>query len=250
MNRLPRITALIAEDEAPASARLRELLSGVSWIDVVGECADGPSAIATVDSLEPDLLFLDLQMPGCDGLEVLRSIHHTPAVVFTTAHDRYAVTAFEVGAIDYLLKPFGRERLQAALDRVRRSLGRGPDSSLLERVGEALDSLQRLTRLFIRTRTGIIVVPVTEIRRFETRGDYSALFVEGQRYLIHLPLGELEERLDPKLFVRVHRSHIINLDFVQTMVPLPDSRLEVRLRDGTRITASRARSQWLRELSL
>jgi len=242
-----RITALIADDEAPARKRLRDLLGSVDWVQVVGDCADGPATIEAVNRLEPDLLFLDLQMPGCDGLAVARQIAHQPAIVFTTAHNRYAVAAFELGAVDYLLKPFGQERFALALERLRDLTQRRADPGVAERTAEALDPSARLSRLFVRTHGKIIVVPIAEIRRFEARDDYSALFTGTQRHLIHLTLTELEQRLDRAIFVRVHRSHIVNLDFVEAMIPTDDARLEVVLRDGTRIMASRSRSRALRD---
>jgi two-component system LytT family response regulator len=240
------VTAVIAEDEAPARIRLQELLAEVSWIDVVATCKDGPATIEAVDRLEPDVLFLDLHLPGCDGLRVLRQVTHKPAVIFTTAFDRYAVTAFELGAVDYLLKPFGSERLDAALQRLRETLGRQSDVPVTERAVEVLGPAERLSRLFIRTRTRILILPVPQIHRFEARNDYTAVHAGGQRYLVHLRLGDLERRLDPSVFTRIHRSHIVNLDQVEAFIPRPDSRLEVLLRDGTRILASRARSRVLR----
>lgn len=250
MHAQARITALIADDEAPARKRLRDLLSAVTWVEVVGDCADGPATIAAVDRLEPDLLFLDLQMPGCDGLEVVRRIAHQPAIVFTTAHNRYAVAAFELGAIDYLLKPFGRERFALALERMRDVRGRRAEPRVHERTAEVLDPSVRLSRLFVRTRGRILVIPIAEIQRFEARDDYSALFTGTQRHLVHLRLADLEQRLDPAMFVRVHRSHIVNLDFVEAMIPTEDARLEVLLRDGTRLMASRSRSRELRDQSV
>ena len=245
-----RITALIADDEAPARKRLRDLLGPVTWVEVVGDTADGPATIEAVDRLEPDLLFLDLQMPGCDGLEVVRRIAHQPAIVFTTAHNRYAVAAFELGAIDYLLKPFGRERFALALERLRDVRSRRAEPRVTERTAEALNPSARLSRLFVRTRGRIIVIPIGDIQRFEARDDYTALFAGTQRHLVHLRLADLEQRLDPATFARVHRSHIVNLDFVEAMIPNEDGRLEVVLRDGTRLMASRSRSRELRNQSV
>jgi len=245
-----RITALIADDEAPARKRLRDLLGPVTWVEVVADTADGPATIEAVDRLEPDLLFLDLQMPGCDGLEVVRRIAHQPAIVFTTAHNRYAVAAFELGAIDYLLKPFGRERFALALERLRDVRSRRAEPRVTERTAEALNPSARLSRLFVRTRGKIIVIPIADIQRFEARDDYTALFAGTQRHLVHLRLADLEQRLDPATFARVHRSHIVNLDFVEAMIPNEDGRLEVVLRDGTRLMASRSRSRELRNQSV
>jgi len=247
----PRRTAIIAEDEAPARKRLQTLLADVPWIDVVAACEDGPSTVEAVDRLEPDALFLDLQMPGCDGLQVLERVTHVPAVIFTTAHDQYAVTGFELGAVDYLLKPFGRDRLGVALERLRGVLARGPDASVLDRAMEALAATSRpLTRLFIRARDRILVVPVGKIQRFEARDDYTAAFTDAQYHLIHIGIRDLERRLDPGMFVRIHRSHIVNLACVDALLPTPDSRLEVLLKDGTRLLASRSRSRELRALSV
>jgi two-component system LytT family response regulator len=226
------------------------LLGPVTWVEVVADTADGPATIEAVDRLEPDLLFLDLQMPGCDGLEVVRRIAHQPAIVFTTAHNRYAVAAFELGAIDYLLKPFGRERFALALERLRDVRSRRAEPRVTERTAEALNPSARLSRLFVRTRGKIIVIPIADIQRFEARDDYTALFAGTQRHLVHLRLADLEQRLDPATFARVHRSHIVNLDFVEAMIPNEDGRLEVVLRDGTRLMASRSRSRELRNQSV
>jgi two-component system LytT family response regulator len=250
MHAQARITALIADDEAPARKRLRDLLSGVAWVEVVGDTADGPATIEAVDRLKPDLLFLDLQMPGCDGIEVVKQIVHQPAIVFTTAHNRYAVTAFELGAIDYLLKPFGRDRFALALERLRDLRSRRGEPRVNERAAEALNPATRLSRLFVRTRGKIVVIPVAEIQRFEARDDYTALFTGNQRHLVHLRLADLEQRLDPGVFSRIHRSHIVSLDFVEAMIPGEDGRLEVVLRDGTRLMASRSRSRELRDQSV
>jgi two-component system LytT family response regulator len=245
-----RLTAVIADDEAPARKRLRDLLRDVGWIEILGDCADGPAAVHMVNRLEPDLLFLDLEMPGYDGIEVARKISHRPSIVFTTAHNRYAVAAFELGAVDYLLKPFGRERLAVALERLRDGGGRKKEPWVVDRAAPALDPSATLSRLFVRVRGKIIVVPTATIQRIEARDDYCALFAKDQRYLVHLRLSDLEQRLDPAVFLRVHRSHIVNLNFVEAMVPVPDARFEIVFRDGTRLMASRSRSRELREQSV
>ncbi len=245
-----RLTAVIADDEAPARKRLRDLLQDVAWVEIVDDCADGPATVQSVNRLEPDLLFLDLEMPGYDGLEVARRISHRPAVVFTTAHNRYAVAAFELGAVDYLLKPFGRDRLAVALERLRDVRSRTREPSVVERTAQALDRSAKLSRLFVRARGRIIVVPLVDVQRIEARDDYCALYCKDQRHLVHLRLTDLEQRLDPAVFLRIHRSHIVNLNFVEAMIPAPDARLEIVLRDGTRLMASRSRSRELREQSV
>ena len=241
------ITAVIAEDEAPARKRLRDLLGGVPGVEVLGECADGPSAIQAVDRLQPDVLFLDLEMPGCDGLEVARRITHQPAIVFTTAHNRYAVAAFELGAIDYLLKPFGAERLAATLERVRAAFGE-PAPPAADRLADAL-SRGPMTRLFVRNGRAIVPVAVATIVRFEAVGDYAAVHAGGAPHLVHVSLGRLEERLDPARFVRIHRGHLVNLDHVASFTRHPDGRIVARLRDGAELPVSRAKAQALRGLA-
>jgi two-component system LytT family response regulator len=227
-----RIRALVAEDEAVSRDTLCQLLSEVDWIECVGVAADGRDAVRLIDALEPDLVFLDVQLPELNGLGVLQEVHHQAAVVFTTAHDRYAVAAFEVQAIDYLLKPFGRRRLLQALERVR----------------------GRLTT--IRPRTAVPASPVELIplrldaaTRFEAAGDYVEAHVRGERLLLRMSLGELEQALDGRRFWRVHRSHLVAADAVKSVREHDDERrLVVVLGDGTEIVASRAASRRLREL--
>ena len=239
-------TALIADDEPLARQKLRELVAEVPWMECVGEAADGFEALRQVDGVRPDVLFLDIQMPGLSGLEVLARATHVPTVVFTTAYDRYAVAAFELQALDYLLKPFGRRRFLAAIERVREAVAQREGAPALERAREALQPGRYLTRLFVRDRGRIVPVRVTDIQRLEARDDYVAVYVGGGRHLVHMPMSEFARRLDPERFLQVHRSHIVNLDHVQALVPFDGSRLQVEMRDGAKIMASRTRSKHLR----
>jgi two-component system LytT family response regulator len=243
--------AVVVEDEPIARAQLRDLLAEVDWIEFVGEAADGLSAVRLIDDLKPDLVFLDIEMPELNGLEVLRRITHDPAVVFTTAYDKFAVSAFELEAIDYLLKPFGRDRLLAALDRVRRAIRDSDDEPVATRANEAMEHLQGtgpLTRIFVRDRGRIVPIAVTDIERLEADDDYVAVHTKGRRYLVYLGMSEFEGRLDPQRFLRIHRSHIVNLDHVGAMEPFDATRLQIQMRDGTKIVASRTRSRELRGL--
>jgi len=244
------VTALIADDEPLARQRLRDLIADVDWIECVGEAADGNATLTAIDSLEPDLAFLDIRMPGMSAFEALKRARHKPAVIFTTAYDRYAVTAFELHALDYLLKPFGPERFKAALGRVRAMIGEGALPAIDERAASALSTSGPLTRIFVRGRGQIIPVAVKDITRLEARDDYVAVHAGGQRHLVHITLNALEARLDPERFLRIHRSHVVNLDWVQTMVPHDAVRLEVRLKDGTKLLASRSRSRAIREIAM
>jgi two-component system LytT family response regulator len=242
-------TALIVDDEPLARRKLRDLLAEFPDGELLGEASDGAEAVRAIDELEPELVFLDIQMPLVSGLEVLERTRHKPAVIFTTAHDRFAVAAFELAAVDYLLKPFGRERFRVALERARAVLGQ--ESALVpsvERARRALAGRGPLTRLFVRDRGKIIPIPVAEIARFESQDDYTLVHAGARTYLVHVRLSELEQRLDPERFLRIHRSHAINLDFVRSLEPHDATRLEVEMRDGTRIVASRTRSRELRGL--
>lgn len=243
-------TALIADDEPLARQKLRGFLTDVPWLECVGETADGPATVQALDTLKPDLLLLDIQMPGCSGLAVLERATHTPVVIFTTAYDKYAVAAFELQALDYLLKPFGRERFLASIERARDELERRQDVPVLDRAREAFAPSTQLTRLFVRDRGRIVPVRVAEIERLEARDDYVALHLAGRRHLVHMPMAEFTRRLDPERFLQVHRSHIVNLDHVLALVPYDGSRLLVEMRDGTKIMASRRRSKELRHAAV
>lgn len=242
-----KLTTVIVEDEALARERLRELLQGYEWIRLVGEAADGRTAIAMIDELEPDLVMLDIELPELDGLEVVRRIRHRPRLVFTTAYDRYAISAFELAALDYLLKPFGADRLAAALERVKASAGEAGKADDADHAREALAAPPILTRLLVRHAGKVIPLAVTDVERLEADGDYVTIHSKGRRYMVSLPMADFEKRLDPARFLRVHRSHVVNLDFVDSLTPDENSQYRVLLRDGTAITASRAASKRLRE---
>jgi two-component system LytT family response regulator len=253
----PPIRALLIEDEPLARRQLRDLAAAVPWLSCVGEAADGATAVRAIDELRPDLVFLDIRMPELSGLEVLERTEHEPAVIFTTAFDQYAVAAFELGALDYLLKPFGRDRFLAAVERARRALGAArpddddADSSTVARARAALGTpAGPAERIFVRDRGRILPIPVREIERLEAEDDYVAVHARGRRFLVYLPLGEFERRLDPDRFLRVHRSHVVNLDYVIALVPYDAARLQVEMRDGMKIMASRARSRELRHLAI
>jgi two-component system LytT family response regulator len=252
-----RVRALVVEDEAPARRRLIELLRRVEWIECLGAAESGERAVTLIDTLRPDLIFLDIQLPGLSGLEVLRKVRHQPAVIFTTAYDRYAVSAFELEALDYVLKPFGEERLLVALGRARRALEGRDDEPIRERAERALMAGDQsaagatpLARFFVRDRGRLIPVAADDIVRLEADDDYVRVFTRERSYLVYLTLNDFERRLDAGRFVRIHRAHMVNIDFVSQLVPLEGGRMQVQLRDGTKIAASRARSRALRERTL
>ncbi len=245
-----RLRAFIVEDEPHARLNLQELVAAVPWLSLVGEACDGLEAVRRIDELRPDLVFLDVCLPELSGLEVLARLNHQPDVVFTTAHDQFALAAFEAGALDYLIKPFGRERFETALARVRQRLSRAPGPAsgepAVERVRAVFEA--PLRRLFARTKEGIVPIDVRTIVHVEAKGDYVEVVSASGRHLLHLPLAELATRLDPEVFCLVHRSHLVNLDAVELLRPFDGRRLEVQLKGGKRILASRSASERLRRL--
>jgi two-component system LytT family response regulator len=241
-----KVTALIADDEPLARAGLRDMLAQIEWVTCVGEAANGPAAVEFINTLRPELVFLDIRMPGMLGTDVLRHVRHHPFVVFTTAFAQHAVTAFELGALDYLLKPFGAERLAMTMERVRAALGEPNAPPALDRLREALSS-GPMSRLFVRSGRSIIPIAVADVAWFEAFGDYITAHIGGTRYVLHLSLNRLEGRLDPARFVRIHRTHIVNLD--QVVAFRRQGRvLMAELSDGSRLPVSRGRAQEIRHL--
>lgn len=232
-----RWRVVIVDDEAPARRRLQNYLAADDRIEVVGEAGDGIEAIEVIESLKPDILLLDVQMPELDGFGVLEhlEVDPLPYVVFVTAHDAHAVQAFEVRALDYLLKPVSPERLQEALDRVP-----GVDASAqrLEGLGEDRRD-EQFDRFLVRSRGRMLFVRAEDVDWIGAKGNYSALHVGKATYLVRITLQVLEERLPPSRFVRIHRSTIVNLDRVAEMQPWSHGDLVVRLTDGTELRLSR-----------
>lgn len=241
------IRCLLVEDEPVAARALRRMVDEVPWLEAVGQAADGREALAAIERLRPELVFLDVEMPELDGLGVLARLEERPAVVFTTAYDRYAVAAFEHEAVDYLVKPFGRRRFLATAERVRRRLRQAaPPAAGGEPEAAAKPPAERL---FARRGDRIVPLPVAEVRRLQAAGDYAEVHTAAGTYLLDTSLTALAGRLDPQRFVRIHRSHLVNLDHVSALRPFDDRRLEVVLTDGTRVVASRAGSRRLRALA-
>lgn len=237
-------TALV-EDEPVARRALRALVDEVPWLECIGEAGNGPEAIRLIDAERPQLVFLDIRIPGCDGFEVLRRSSHRPEIVFTTAFDRYAVAAFELGALDYLVKPFGRARFEKTLARVRQRSG---EAAEVPPPGDRalMTNASPLRRLFARHGDRVVPIAIEAIVRIEARGDYAAIHHLDGTNLMHIALAELAARLDPERFCRIHRSHIVNLDRVTAIHTGEDRRLRLELDDGTEVIASRDASSRLR----
>lgn len=243
---------VIVDDEALARERIRTLLAGWDDIDLVAECASGREAVAAVRKLRPALLFLDIQMPELDGFGVLQALpapYRPEAIVFVTAHDRFAVHAFDVNAIDYLLKPYTAERFNAALERARARLGdrtrRAEIDKLLESVAARTAVPERLT---IRSRNGVQFVPVHDVDWLEADRNYTVLHLGTQALRIRETISELEDRLGAAGFVRVHRSVIVNADRIFRLEPWAHGEYVIVLRNGTKVISGRGYGERVRSL--
>ena len=242
-------SVLIADDEPLARRTLREHLRELGWTGPFYEARDGKTAIAIANDQRPDLLFLDIVMPGANGLEVIEQLDYEPKVVFTTAYDQHAVAAFELGALDYVLKPFGRERLERVIHRVQAAFNASP-VPLKFRAQESLGSSHSFSRTFVRDRDRIVPVALANIERAQGADDYVTIFAEAKEYLVSIRLSDLERQFAGRNFIRIHRSHLINLDHIVSIEPYDAAREQVVMRGGVRIVASRAGSKLLRGLAL
>jgi two-component system LytT family response regulator len=252
-----KIRAVIVDDEDLARQILREFLSEHPEIEIAAECANGFEAVKSVAELKPDLLFLDVQMPKLDGFEVLELIGTDAAVVFVTAHDNYAIRAFEVHAVDYLLKPFGADRFEAALTRAKerlRGAAGGPASAAAhaapspsELAAAARPPAQYLDRIPVRDGTKVFIIPIAKLDYAEAQDDYVALCSEGKKHLKQQTISGLESSLDPSRFLRVHRSYIVNLERVDRVEPYGKDSHIVVLHDRTQLPVSRSGFARLKE---
>lgn len=255
------IRAIVVDDEPVAREGLLRLLREHESVEIVGEAADGDEALELLRRVRPDLVFLDIRMPGLDGLAVadaLGELDSTPAFVFVTAHDEHAVKAFELDAIDYVLKPFDRDRLRDALRRVKRRLERTVTTDLQRDTRTLLRLLGddgpadrapgggASDRLVVRDSGTVVFLQPDEVSRIEAAGNYIRIHADEKNYLVRGTMGGMEERLDASRFLRLNRSTIVNLDRVREVRPQPNGTHEVRLTDDTRLSASRRRGDELR----
>ncbi|HEY4245633.1 MAG TPA: LytTR family DNA-binding domain-containing protein [Lacunisphaera sp.] len=242
-----KIRTLIVDDEPLARERLRGMLKGEPAIEMVGECGNGTDAIATIKSVALDLIFLDMQMPGCDGLQVLASVpaEKRPAVIFATAHERFALDAFEVQAVDYLLKPFDRERLQVAVRRaqeqlrLQRAADPEPKSDDAPASAESTAGPKKNERLTVKADGRLVFLKAEEIVWVEAADNYAVLHLVSGRLMLRETMAALEARLGSVSFARVNRSAIVHLDQIKELQPTLHGDYTVLLRDGTKLPLSR-----------
>ena len=242
---MEKLRVLIVDDEPLAREGLRMHLAQEPDIAVVGESADGVEAVEAIARLEPDLVFLDIQMPGVDGFGVIErvGIERMPAVVFVTAYDEFALQAFEAHALDYLLKPFDEERFRRALERARTQLRGRARRNLEERLVRLIDARntrsEYVERLVVRAGGRILILRVDDIDWIEAAANYVRLHVGGKSYLLRETMSGIERKLDPARFVRVHRSTIVRIDRIRELEPLFQGDYLIVLQDGSRLTSSR-----------
>jgi two-component system LytT family response regulator len=238
--RIMKMRIAIVDDEELARKLLREYLSAYEDVEVVAECANGFEAVKAVSELKPDLLLLDIQMPRLDGFEVLELVGQEVGVIFVTAYDQYALRAFEVHAVDYLLKPCSQDRLRAALDRARTRVAGKALVAPAQLGAMARPAGAHLERIAIRDGAHVHVIPVAKIDYVEAQDDYICFRAEAKRYLKQQTLAELESALNPEQFVRIHRSYILNIDRLAKLELYAKDSHAAILRDGTRLAVSRS----------
>ena len=245
MDEKKKIRALIVDDERLARKRLRTLLAEDRDVEIVGECADGAEAVMAIERDAPDLLFLDVQMPELDGFAVLEAVgpDKMPSVVFVTAYDRYALRAFEVHALDYLLKPFDEERFQNALQRAKEQLRSESAGALEQRLMALLETFKagqtHVDRLLVKASGRVLFLKTDEIDWIEASGNYVRLHVGRESYLFRETMNAMEAKLDPAKFLRIHRSTLVNSDRIKEMQPWFSGEHVILLRDGTELRLSR-----------
>jgi len=245
-------TTFFAEDEPLARDLLRDAIYAHPGLRLVGEAMDGASALTQIEHLRPEVVFMDIQMPEMTGLEVLRRLDYLPRIVFTTAYDQYAVTAFELNAVDYLLKPFTKARFAAAVERLLEGPAHGRESLglALAQASANVPPAARLERILVRDRGRIFPLATGDIEYMKADSKYTVIAARGQNFLVRIGISELEAQLDPARFVRIHRSALVNLDFVESMRADDQSQLQIHMRDGTVLGANRDASKILRDMAI
>ncbi|HEY9404281.1 MAG TPA: LytTR family DNA-binding domain-containing protein [Pyrinomonadaceae bacterium] len=249
------IRTLIVDDEPLARERIKRFLASERDLELVGECAEGREAVAAIRTLKPDLVFLDIQIPELDGFGVVKAVGvaEMPAVIFVTAYDRYALQAFDVSALDYLLKPYNRERFRKAVERARAQLSNGAKGELNERLLSLLENFKteqprHLERLMIKSAGRVFFVRAEELDWIEAEGNYLRVHVGRESHLVRETMNRLASKLDPDKFLRIHRSTLVNIERIKELQPLFSGDYVVILRDGKQLTLSRSYRDKMLEL--
>ncbi|MCG8607603.1 LytTR family DNA-binding domain-containing protein [bacterium] len=247
-----KIKSILVDDEDLARQMIKEYLGSHPNIEVIAECSSGKQAVKKINELQPDLVFLDIQMPELSGFEVLQKLRTTPFIIFSTAYDQYALRAFEVNATDYLLKPYDRRRFGEAINRVleRMQNRENPAEKILSLLNTLQSDLVDAERLWIKDSGTVKPIKYEDIDWIEAMDDYVCLHVGKETHLIHQTMRDLEARLDQKHFMRIHRSTIVNLDRIKELRPLGDGSYKVILRDETSLVLSRSQAKRVKELIL
>jgi two-component system LytT family response regulator len=249
-----KIRTVIVDDEELGRDRIQTLLEQQPDVEIIGVCSNGAEAVEVIERAQPDLVFLDVQMPDMDGFEVVGSLDSgkLPAIVFVTAHDGHAIRAFEIHALDFLLKPFDQTRFEKALERARTQVSskKGPaiDSRLVSLLEELREERKYPERLIVKSSGRVFFVRTEEIDWVEASGNYVKIHTKNEAHLLRESMKNMEGKLDPKIFVRIHRSAIVNIDRIKELEPWFHGEYIVIMRDGTRLTASRVFSDRLSAL--
>jgi len=245
------IRAIIIDDESLARELLKDYILEKGGIEIIAECSDGFSGLKAIQEFKPQLLFLDIQMPKLTGFELIELLDIKPEIIFCTAFDQFAIKAFELNAVDYLLKPFSVERFNEAVDKAIKRIERNglePDSKIEKLKSHLDESDGEITRIVTKTRNTIVVLPVKQINYIEAQDDYVMIYVNGAHYLKQKTLSYYETHLDSKEFLRVHRSYIIRLDQISRIEPYEKSSFVVILKSGEKVPVSRSGYSRLKEV--
>ena len=239
---------LIIEDEKLARDLLKSYLKDSQEYEILGECENGFEGVRMINELQPDLVLLDIQMPKINGFEMLQLLDHKPEIIFTTAYDQFALKAFELNAVDYLLKPFSRERLITALEKVSSRIDNKEDSSgKLDKLSEIIHG-DHLDRVVVKNKSKITVIPVNTIRYIESLDDYVFIFTDTERHIKQKTMKYFEENLSPKSFVRIHRSYIVNVEFINEIQQYEKDSYIVILKNKVSLKVSKSGFKNLKEI--
>ncbi len=240
---VPKIRTLIIEDEAPARDLLKVFLSDIEHIDLIGECSDGFSGLKAINENKPDLVILDIQMPKLTGFELIELLDEIPEIIFTTAYDQFAIKAFELNAVDYLMKPFAKSRLRQAIEKVTERFAiKAKQTPGIQKMVEQLHNEQAtLDRIVVKSGSNIHVIPVEDIEQLEAQDDYVMIHTHEGRFMKKETMGFLEQHLPQEQFIRIHRSHIVNINQIQRIEQYGKESYMLMLKNGNQVNVSKSR---------